>query len=181
MCFISWFLCRNREAQRTLWNPRTVSGLEWVPSTCSLDKWTEQSASVRNRTRWSWTHMNFVVFRVMGWGVHTGPPIAPPQMQIVPQWRNFEGFRALPLLKCKYLPWRYLSWSALYLRLNEFSRTFPSLAIFSRGWMGMKRWRKREGSMGRTPRERLAVKRQTPHIPCGDRAGHNTIQTGPRY
>lgn len=99
MCFISWFLCRNREDQRMLGNPRTVSRLEWVPSTYSLDEWTpEQSASVRNRTRWSWTYMNFVVFRVMGWGVHTGPPIAPPQMRIVPQWRNFEGFRALPLL-----------------------------------------------------------------------------------
>lgn len=35
--------------------------------------------------------------------------------------------------------------------------------------------------MGRTPKERLEVKRHTSHFPCGYRAGHNTTQTLPSY
>lgn len=46
------------------------------------------TSSVQNRTQWSWTYMNFVIFRVMGVGDSPDPPIALPQMQIVSQRRN---------------------------------------------------------------------------------------------
>lgn len=140
---------------------------------------------VQNRT---WCCCFYTNFWCSGWGgcrVPTGIRYPLPQMKKVLQLRNTQGFTAYFLLKVKSCGGSAcLNWPALFiLGWMNFWEPFLSLILFSREWTWtrLRRWGKFEEWMGRTPNERLEVKRQTSHFPCGPWAGHNTTQTLPSY